>query len=313
MSRTERITDYGRRLRERLGGRVQKLAIDADLSCPNRDGTVAYEGCSFCLNEAFSPAYCRTAKSITEQIDQGISFHRARRRTAERYIAYFQSGTNTHAPVEQLEKLYVEALAHPAIAGIIIGTRPDCISSEKLDLLEYISHSKYVAVEYGIESVYDATLSRVNRHHDFATAQDAVHRTTERGIATGAHFILGLPGESYDDMAAATAKINPLGIDFVKFHQLQIYRSTPIAELWHSHPEEFLFGNNFGVEEYVTLLIDILRHLDPDIAVERIASSAPPHLTEHSPLGGIRPSTLRQRLVERMDMHDIRQGDLLIR
>lgn len=313
MSRDNVLTDYGKRLRERLGGRAQKLSIDARLGCPNRDGTLSYGGCTFCLNEAFSPAYCRTARSIAEQIDLGIAFHKARRRTADCYIAYFQSGTNTYAPIEKLEKLYTEALSHPAISGIIIGTRPDCITSEKLDLLEHLAHNKYVAVEYGIESVYDSTLRRVNRHHNFATARDAVRLTKNRGIDCSAHFILGLPGESRNRIIEATAQINSLGIDSVKFHQLQIYRSTPLAELWHDHPEEFLFGGNFGVEEYITLLIDILRRLDPDIAVERIASSSPHHLTEYSPLGGVRPNTLRQLLVERMIKHNIYQGDLYIR
>lgn len=307
------LTDYGKRLRERLGGRVQKLSIDARLSCPNRDGTLSFGGCTFCLNDAFSPTYCRTARSITKQIDLGIEFHQRRRRTADRYIAYFQAGTNTHAPVEQLEKLYIEALSHPAISGIIIGTRPDCITSEKLDLLEHLAHNKYVAVEYGIESVYDSTLRRINRHHDFATAREAVRQTKARNIDCGAHFILGLPGESRDDIVEATAEINALGIDTIKFHQLQIYRSTAIATEWHNHPGEFLFGDNFGVEEYVELLIDILRRLDPDIAIERIASSSPHHLTEYSPLGGIRPDALRRRLVERMAERNIYQGDLFIR
>ena len=313
MSYDSPLTDYGKRLRERLGGRAQKLSIDAHLGCPNRDGTLSYGGCTFCLGDAFSPAYCRAARSITEQIDFGIAFHARRRRTASNYIAYFQAGTNTYAPIEQLERLYNEALSHPAISGIIIGTRPDCISSEKLDLLEYLAHKKYVAVEYGIESVYDSTLRRINRHHDFATAREAVSQTKERNIDCGAHFILGLPGESRDDIVEATVQINALGIDTIKFHQLQIYRSTPLVELWHDHPEEFLFGSNFGVDSDVELLIDILRRLDANIAVERIASSSPRHLTEYSPLGGIRPDILRQRLVERMNSLNAGQGDMLIR
>lgn len=313
MSHNSPLTDYGKRLRERLGGRAQKLPIDARLGCPNRDGTLSFGGCAFCLNEAFSPAYCRTSQSITEQIDLGIEFHQRRRRTASNYIAYFQAGTNTYAPIEQLERLYNEALSHPAISGIIIGTRPDCISSEKLDLLEYLAHNKYVAVEYGIESVYDSTLRRINRHHDFATAREAVLQTKARNIDCGAHFILGLPNESRDDIVEATTEINALGIDTIKFHQLQIYRSTPLVELWHDHPEEFLFGSNFGVDSYVELLIDILRRLDPDIAIERIASNSPHHLTEYSPLGGIRPDALRQRLVERMTEGNMYQGDLFIR
>ena len=190
------FNDYGTAMRQRLGGRIQKLSIDAAMSCPNRDGTIAHGGCTFCLNEAFSPSYCREMHSITEQIDEGIKFHASRGRTAEHYIAYFQSGTNTHASINTLHKIYHEAVNHPKISGIIIGTRPDCISSEILDLLADIATRKYVAVEYGIESTLDTTLHHVNRGHSFATAQHAAEQTRLRNIDLGAHFILGLPGES---------------------------------------------------------------------------------------------------------------------
>ena len=303
--------DYGTTMRRRLGGRVQKLAIDAAMTCPNRDGGVAHGGCTFCLNEAFSPSYCRAAESITEQIERGIAFHAARRRHGDTYLAYLQSGTNTNAPIERLEKIYSEALAHPKISGLIVGTRPDCISSEILDLLDYFSNRYYIAIEYGIESTNDTTLAHVNRGHDFACAQRAIELTHRHNIDIGAHFIIGLPGESREEIIAQTDSINALGINFIKFHQLQIYRSTPMAAEWREHPERFLFGATQNSEEYLSLIIEILRRLSSDIAIERIASTAPRDLLLHSPLGGIRMDALRNMLVERMRTLNAQQGDMV--
>ncbi len=302
--------DYGSAMRRKIGGRVQKLAIDAGLSCPNRDGTIGFGGCTFCLGEAFSPAYCREATSITEQIERALRFHSARDRRADAYLAYFQSNTNTHADTAHLERLYNEALSHPAISGIIIGTRPDCITSEILQLLSNIAQSKYVAVEYGIESVYDTTLDHVNRGHNFAQAVDAVTQTKAAGIDVGAHFILGLPNETTNDILAGIHHINALGIDFIKFHQLQIYRNTAMEHEWREHPERFLFGTQSSTEEYANLLVEIIRRLDPRIAIERLASQAPRKLIAHSPLKGIRPHELRDMVVNRMLKENLRQGDL---
>ena len=302
--------DYGSTMRRKQGGRVQKLSIDAGFSCPNRDGKVGYNGCTFCLGEAFSPSYCREASTITQQIERALRFHSARDRRADYYLAYFQSNTNTYADVEHLEKLYFEALSHPAISGIIIGTRPDCITSDILQLLEYIAQSKYVAVEYGIESVYDATLSHVNRGHDFSAAINAVTQTKATGIDVGAHFILGLPNETTADIINGIRHINALGIDFIKFHQLQIYRNTPLEREWCEHPERFMFSHDFDAEAYATLLVEIIRRLDPRIAIERLASQAPRNLIAHSPLGGIRPHELREMVIAKMKEQNLRQGDL---
>lgn len=298
-------------MRHRLGGRIQKLAIDAAIRCPNRDGTVAYGGCTFCLDEAFSPSYCRETQSIIQQIDRALQFHHSRGRKGNIYIAYFQAGTSTNAPVEHLAKIYSEALSHPAISGIIVSTRPDCIDSQKLDLLEHLSHKHFVAVEYGIESVYDTTLQAVNRGHDFATAAHAVEATRRRGITTGAHFIVGLPDENYNNIVEGVARINALELDTIKFHQLQIYRNTPMAELWQQSPERFLFGGGNAHETYISLMVDILRHLDPHTAVDRIATTAPRHLLLASPLAGVRPDTLRNEVISRMWSLDAHQGDML--
>ena len=301
--------DYGVAMRRRFGGRVQKLSIDAAMSCPNRDGRVARGGCTFCLNEAFSPAYCRESSSITEQIVRGIEFHANRSRTAESYIAYFQAGTNTNAPVNELERLWCEALADPRVSGMIVGTRPDCISSEILDLLADLSTCKYVAVEYGIESTYDTTLEHVNRGHGFLDAERAVACTRGRGLDVGAHFILGLPYESREQIIAQMERINALGLTSIKFHQLQIYRSTPMAREWAEYPERFAL-RDYTAEDYVDLMVDIIRRLDPSVAIERFASQAPRHLLVGSMLGGIKLDRLRAMIVARMREVGAVQGDM---
>lgn len=304
--------DYATALRRRLGGRVQKVAIDARLGCPNRDGTLGRGGCTFCLNEAFSPSYCRDAKSITEQIERGIAFHAERNRNSAHYLAYFQSGTNTYASTEHLRKIYNEALSHPAISGIIIGTRPDCINSEIVDILADIATRKYVAVEYGIESTLDTTLRRVNRHHTFADAVRATELTRGKNIEIGAHFIVGLPGESRADIIAQAESINALNLNYIKLHQLQVYHSTAMAKEFAAHPEDFLLSDGFSADDYIDLAIELLRRLHPATAIDRLFTLAPRNLIVHSPLGGERPGALRHRLIERMLKQGLRQGDLLI-
>ncbi len=298
-------------MRQRFGGRIQKLAIDAGLSCPNRDERVGIKGCTFCLNEAFSPSYCRECNSLSEQIDRATQFHLSRNRKAEHYIAYLQSGSNTYANSDKLYRIYTEALSHPNISGLIIGTRPDCISSEILDILEDLSHSYYIAIEYGIESVYNTTLSHVNRGHNFECAIDAVADSKARGLDVGGHFILGLPNESYNDILLGISKINLLGLDFIKFHQLQIYRGTAMECEYINHPERFLFANSYTSNDYVTLLCDVIRRLDPNIAIERLSSLAPRHLLRHSPLHGIRPDELRNSLISKMHSLNATQGDII--
>lgn len=301
--------DYGRVMRQRFGGRVQKLAIDAGLTCPNRDGGVGLGGCTFCLNEAFSPSYCREGGSLLDQLRRAMDFHLSRGRKTDYYLAYLQAGTNTYSDVEKLRDIYSELLSHPNISGLIVGTRPDCVNSEILDVLEVLSHDKYVALEYGIESVYDATLERVNRGHGFDAAIGAVAMTKERGLDVGGHFILGLPGESARDIVRGVARINALGLDFIKFHQLQIYRGTAMERDYATSPEEFIFAKDFGLDDYVDLVCDVLRHLDASVAVERLLSQAPVRLLSSSPLGGIRPDEFRCRVIERLNSLGAVQGD----
>ncbi|MDE5695403.1 MAG: TIGR01212 family radical SAM protein, partial [Alistipes sp.] len=205
-----RYNSYAGYFRRLFGGRVQKLSVDAGFTCPNRDGTIARGGCTFCNNGAFTPSYCTPSKSIRQQIEEGIEFHRRRYREALRYLVYFQSFSNTYAPLDRLRELYGEALAYPQVAGIVVGTRPDCVDEAKLDYFAGLARERYVAIEYGIESTSDETLRAVDRGHDFAAAERAVRMTAERGLHVGAHFILGLPGESDAMLVAQTARINAL-------------------------------------------------------------------------------------------------------
>ena len=305
MQRYRRYSDYFRSL---FGQRVQKLSVDAGFTCPNRDGSLSTGGCTFCNNSAFTPSYCRPEKSIRQQIDEGNDFHRRRYREAARYLVYFQAYSNTYAPVGVLRERYTEALAHPDVIGIVVGTRPDCIDEERLDLLARLARDSYVAVEYGIESVCDDTLRRVNRGHDFASAERAVRMTAERGLHTGAHFILGFPDETDSMILDSAAVINRLPLTTVKFHQLQIMRGTPLADEYDAHPERF---RKWSIGEYIDLFIELLRRLRADLVVERFAGEAPPRYHHTEGWGLVRNETLWGMLDRRLEELDARQGDRL--
>ena len=311
--------------REKYGERLQKIVLDAGFTCPNRDGTVGTGGCTYCDNAAFHPGYSVPGKTLRRQMDEGIEFHRVRYRNSGHYLAYFQAYSNTYAPVGRLRSLYTEALDHPEVVGIVIGTRPDCVDEEKLDMIaalkdgsllpewrrkvgENVLSAPVVTVEYGIESCYDATLKRINRGHDFACAEKAVEMTAERGIDTGAHFILGLPGESRQMLLDQTAMINALPLKSVKFHQLQIIKGTAMEREYARKPEDFL---RFGMEEYLDFIIDILERLRPDLYIERIAGEVPPRFVNETPWGLVRNFELLRLLDLRMEERNAWQGRLV--
>lgn len=297
---------YSDYFRELFGGRVQKLSVDAGFSCPNRDGTLGEGGCTFCINGAFTPSYCTPQKSIRQQLEEGIEFHRRRYHKARRYLAYFQAYSNTYGPPERLKACCEEALACPEVEGLVIGTRPDCVDDEKLDYLAGLAGRRYVAVEYGVESTCDATLRAVNRGHDFAAARRAIEATARRGIHTGAHFILGLPGEEEEFLLRQTETINALPLDTVKFHQLQIFRGTAMAREYDADPSRFRFRT---LEEYFDLVVEILRRLRPDLVVERFAGEAPPRYHYGPNWGLVRNETLWTMLEKRMRARGAHQGD----
>lgn len=290
------------------GQRLQKIVIDAGFTCPNRDGSISRGGCTYCDNMAFHPNYSTSDRSIAWQIEEGITFHKNRYRKTEKYLAYFQPYSNTYAPLPRLKELYEEALAHPAVEGIVIGTRPDCVDDEKLDYLAELARKHIVIVEYGIESCYDKTLQRINRGHTFAQAQEAVRKSAERGLHLGAHFILGLPGESREEMLAMAPLINELPINSVKFHQLQIVKGTRMEREFAERPEDFAM---FGLDEYIDFFIDLLERLRPDLYIERFVGEVPPRFVNSTPWGLVRNVELLRMLEARLEERNTWQGRLL--
>lgn len=268
-----RYNSYSAYFKHNYGTRLQKLSVDAGFSCPNRNPHDRTKGgCTFCNNQAFNPSYCSPQKSITQQLDEGIEFHQHRYRNAEGYLAYFQPYSNTFAPVDKLKDIYSEALAHPKVKGLIIGTRPDCVDDAKLDLIASLADvpHRFVAIEYGIESCYDATLAAIRRGHDFHATRHAINLTAERGIHCGVHLVLGLPGESHDMILAEADIINSLPINSLKLHQLQVIKGTPMAD------GSAQAGNSFRLDEYISLVCDFVERLRPDILIERFAGEVPP-------------------------------------
>lgn len=306
--------------KRKYGERLQKLVLDAGFTCPNRDGKVGIGGCTFCDNAAFHPGYSIPEKDIFTQLDLGIEFNKVRYPRVKYYLAYFQSFSNTYGTLDRLRGLYEEALKHPQVVGIVIGTRPDCVDDEKLDYLADLKDGKVlkgwkreicehpiVTVEYGIESCYDVTLKRVNRGHNFECARKAVEKTAERGIDVGGHFILGLPGESKQMLLDQCNIINGLPLSSVKFHQLQLVRGTVMEREFERCPDDFV---SMGLEEYIDFIVDILMRLRPDLYIERIAGEVPPRFVKVSRWGLVRNFELLKMLDVRLEERGVMQGDL---
>lgn len=262
--------DFGTWIRQRFPFRVQKIAVDAGFTCPNRDGRLSTGGCVYCDNRTFNPSYCNPLKSVTEQLEEGKRFFQ-RKYPDMKYLAYFQAFTNTYAPVSKLRKLYEEALCVPDVVGLVIGTRPDCVSDELLDYLEGLNRRTFLLMEYGVETANDATLRLINRGHDFACARQAVERTHQRGILTGAHVILGLPGEDAAESLRQAPVISSLPIDILKIHQLQIVKGTRLAALYEEKPFHV-----YTVEEYLDLIARYISLLRDGLILERFVSQCPP-------------------------------------
>ena len=265
--------DFGSWIRKQFPDfRVQKISIDAGFSCPNRDGKISSGGCTYCDNRTFNPSYCDRRKSITEQLEEGKTFF-SRKYPDMKYLAYFQAYTNTYAKVELLREMSEEALRVDDVVGIVIGTRPDCVSDELLDYLEKLNQRTFVLVEYGIESANDETLKRINRGHDFACCRDAVERTHARGILTGGHIIIGLPGEDAEESLRQAPVISSLPLDILKIHQMQIIRGTRLAQEYAEHPFHV-----YTVEEYIDVIVKYIRLLRKDLVLERFVSQSPKDL-----------------------------------
>lgn len=265
--------DFGTWLRKRFPDfRIQKISIDAGFTCPNRDGRISTGGCTYCDNRTFNPSYCDRRKSIREQLREGKRFFN-RKYSDMKYLAYFQAFTNTYGSIDSLRRMYEEALAEEDVVGLVIGTRPDCISAPLLDYLEELSRQTFLIVEYGIESANDATLRRINRGHTFECSRKAVEMTAERGILTGGHIILGLPGEDREESLRQAPIISSLPLNILKIHQMQIIKGTRLAEEYLQHPFPL-----YTVEEYLHLIADYISLLRKDLVLERFVSQSPPEL-----------------------------------
>lgn len=264
--------DYSHWIREQFPFRVQKISVDAAFSCPNRDGRLSLGGCTFCDNNTFNPSYCDRGKSITQQLEEGKAFF-AKKYPEMKYVAYFQAYSNTYAPLEELKRKYEEALAVDDVVGLVIGTRPDCVSDEALDYLQQLNQHTFLIVEYGIESANDNTLRRINRGHTFDCSRQAIIKAHQRGIITCGHIILGLPGEDEEEMLHQASTISQLPLDIIKLHQLQIIKGTPLAKEYEAHPFHV-----FSAEEYVNLVIRYVSQLRNDLVLERFVSQSPPNM-----------------------------------
>ena len=255
--------------------KVQKISLNAGFTCPNRDGTKGQGGCTYCNNQTFNPEYCRTEKTIKVQLEEGKCFF-AHKYPEMKYLAYFQAYTNTYAGLESLKRKYEEALSVDDVVGLVIGTRPDCMPDELLQYLENLNRQTFLLVEYGIETTCDETLKRINRGHTYADTVETVQRTAARGILTGGHVILGLPGESHDDMVSQAGVLSELPLTTLKMHQLQLIHGTRMAYEYEQNPAGFHLFND--VNEYIELVIDYIEHLRPDIVPERFVSQSPREL-----------------------------------
>ena len=300
----KRYTDYSSYVKKKFGGRVQKVSINAGFTCPNIDGSKGKGGCTYCNNNTFNPEYCKPIKPISQQIDEGIAFF-AQMYKSQKYLAYFQAFTNTYAPLEELKQKYEEALKHKDVIGLVIATRPDCITNEILDYLEQlVKDGNFIKLEFGLESTNNKTLELINRCQSHEDAIKAFDMTKNRGILLGAHIILGLPGESKKDMLEGALAINKLPVDTLKIHHLQIVKHTMMAFQYKKDSSQFSF---FTLDEYLDLVINFLEILSPKIIVERFFSESPEHLLI-APKYGLKNFELVHKIERRLEENNSWQG-----
>ena len=298
-----RYLNYNLVVKNEFTERIQKVSINAGFTCPNRDGSKGWGGCTYCNNQSFSPGYCKPTKSVEQQVEEGIAFFDHKYAT-QQYLAYFQSYTNTYDGIENLKALYAEALLNPKVAGLVVGTRPDCVNDELLDYFAELSKKHYVMIEYGIESTSNDTLEFINRGHTFEEAETAIRATAQRGIKTGAHIILGLPKEDRATILSHATKLSQLPLTALKIHQLQLIRGTKMAIQYEENPEWFKL---YTVEEYCDLAIDFIELLDPNIGIERFVSQSP-HKLLIAPEWGLKNFEFLRLIENRLEERDSWQG-----
>ncbi|NOX46480.1 MAG: TIGR01212 family radical SAM protein [Chlorobi bacterium] len=302
---SRRFNSYSEYFKKTFGERVQKVTIDAGFTCPNRDGSLARGGCTYCNNDAFNPSYCDPNKPIGQQLEEGIGFHLKRYRRAKRYLAYFQTYSNTYAPLEKLKEIYSRALNHPGIIGLVIGTRPDCIDDEKLEYFSKLAEKYYIILEYGIESCYDKTLKLINRQHTFEQSVETIEKTAAYGLKTGSHIIFGLPGETRGEMVQQVDILSQLPLNNIKFHQLQIIKNTAMAVDYKKDPSQFDF---FSLEEYIDFIIRFIEKLNPGFIIERFTGEVPPRFLAGPNWGLIRNDQINNMIEKKMVEKNTWQG-----
>lgn len=301
-----RYNSYSAYLKKTFSERIHKIPINAGFTCPNRDGSKGVGGCTYCNNVSFNPFYSRENNNITRQLKDGMKFY-SRRYGAAKFLAYFQAYTNTYAELDELEGMYKQALEYPGIIGIVLGTRPDCVNDEMLNYFADLSKEYYISVEYGIESSHNTTLNFINRCHTYEESVIAIEETAKRGIHTGAHMILGLPGETREMMMETIKMISLLPLSSLKMHQLQIVKQIVMAKQFKEEPGLF---HNYSPEEYVDLVVDLLEYLNPSIVIERFISETPPDLIIHPNWKGLRTYDFVRMIEKRLEERDTRQGRL---
>ncbi|MBD3275164.1 MAG: TIGR01212 family radical SAM protein [Candidatus Marinimicrobia bacterium] len=294
--------DYHTYMKEQFGEKTYKVSIRGGFTCPNIDGTVAKGGCTYCNNASFVPAHLKRSMDVHEQINKSVGFMR-RRYGADKFLAYFQSYSNTYDEITRLRKLYSEALSHESIHGLVVGTRADCVPEPVLALLEQLAEKYYVSVEYGIESIADETLKRINRGHDFATLVDAVERSQNRGLHIGSHLILGFPWEDRRQWLDTAEVVSDLGVEYLKIHHLQIVKGTELARQHQEDP-----FNLFEYPEWIQLVCDFLERLSPEVIVGRLAAGTPPRMLVAPKWDGVRHTNVIQDVIREMNRRGTEQG-----
>ncbi len=294
-----------------FGERLQKVSVDAGFTCPNRDGTISTQGCFYCNNASFSPSYCNSSKNITEQIKEGIDFLNIRYKKAEKYLVYFQSYTNTYRKINELKSLYSEALSYNGVKGLIIGTRPDCITEELLDYLAELSENYYIVMEFGMETTNNNTLKFINRGHTFEQSVEALQLCASKKVLAGVHLIFGLPYENEEELLSRAHIISKLPVHAIKIHQLQIVKETVLETLYKKEPSAFL---SFTLDSYIDLIIGFTERLNPDIIIDRFAGEVPPRflagpsIMKNNTYGYLRNDQILQMIEKRMEALDTWQG-----
>jgi radical SAM protein (TIGR01212 family) len=302
---TKRYNNYSTFIKSKFGQRVQKVSLDTGFTCPNRDGSKGVGGCTYCNNNSFNPDYCKPTKSITQQLQEGIDFF-SKKYKSHQYLAYFQAYTNTYSDFKLLKEIYTEAVSHPDIIGMVIGTRPDCINEDIINFLSELSEKYYISLEFGVESTIDRTLDLINRCHSYQETQDAYQLAINKGLHLGAHMIIGLPGESREDILNHARELSKLPINTLKLHQLQIIKNTMMAYQLKHTPDMF---HLFEVDEYIDLMTDFVALLRPDIIIERFISESPEELLIAPKWGNsIKNYQMVDKIDKRLIERDLWQG-----